>query len=1165
MKKKNVLRVFAGAVAAVMLTASAVPTEIAAASTKISGNGFKEISEAWFDAAGGWNNNVAPNAIDPTIFTDADDKMYMVYGSWSGGLFILEVDRETGQVIYPGEDGIEPVSGNRIDRYFGTHIAGGNHQSGEAPFIVYDPETKYYWLYETYGGLTATGGYNMRLFRSKNVYGPYLDAAGNNAADSGTDNNKYGIKLIGNYRFFNQPGYRAAGHNSALIDDDGSRYLFFHQRFDEPENQTERHELRVRQQFLNEDNWPVTAVYEYRGEQIGHYADADVLGDYEVINHGTTSDGEMLESKLITLNADGTVTGEMTGEWWKTAGADYDYVTITTADKVTYKGVFFEQQDETDDNNIVMTFTAIGNNNESLWGSHLTMTEKEKAEFSATALDKIMPSRVYEDFTLPSTIKLATVEWETDNAAVLSVDGTVNQQESDTPVKLTATVKVNDEIVERSYTITVSAKPKVICAYDFETVDDASKTVSAASGASITTGAALVGTATVVEDEDRGKVLQIVSPEEVYDKNYLKLPSDTLANVNEGGYTVAMWVKCEENNWPHSALFNAMCSAHTDKYPMTRIGVNLIGRINANGYIDCPDNNDNAPDNIRDGQWHHVAYSINSTGIQIWRDGERLLFMNKDLTGCFDTSNDYSIQKADDVRIGSGSPWVDRDIENAMFDDVVVYSGTLREDAVKSLCTTGSATSVAGSKTDVAVMMEEPEADSLELEERSVAAAAEITRVSVHDPSIVKSDDGTYYVFGSHLADAKSTDLIHWEQMHTDYGDFDWQYKSIYGDIINNLAESFEWAGYDDGDCAGGNLAVWAPDVFWNEDYKWEDGSTGAWMVYYSASSTWRRSCIGYAVCKNIEGPYEYVDTVIYSGFTKTGVADGNSTRNTKWDNDYLNLTELIEEYNNSLEETSNIPPVSNVPSTGTTTAPSDSMPDSTPNTPDSTPNTPATGTYTEVNKPDGSKQFLDSNGEVVTNSLVTAQDGNTYYTLEDGAVATNQVVTDDNAKYFAKEDGAIAKQEICTTSDGEMVYALEDGKLATNQVVAVDGKKYLAKEDSTIATSGFFTTGKGNQVYARKDGSLITGRSFTVNGKRYYTAASGAVVKSGFYKTMNGKRVYAKASGTLVTGGTFKVDGKRYYANKNGVIAVSKWIKVGNNKYYCSASGAITKVKKVK
>ena len=231
------------------------------------GGGIDEISDSWFDAAGGWNNLYAPNAIDPNLFFDADgEKLYMSYGSWSGGLFLLELDRTTGEAIYPGVDSTDEVSGNFVDRYFGVHLAGGNHQSGEAPYIQYDPETGYYYLYETYGGLTAEGGYNMRLFRSENPTGPYVDAAGRNASENGENNDNYGIKLIGNYSFYNQLGKRAAGHNSALIDEDGSHYLVYHQRFD-VDPQLEAHEVRVHQQFLNEDNWPVAAVYEYRGEQ----------------------------------------------------------------------------------------------------------------------------------------------------------------------------------------------------------------------------------------------------------------------------------------------------------------------------------------------------------------------------------------------------------------------------------------------------------------------------------------------------------------------------------------------------------------------------------------------------------------------------------------------------------------------------------------------------------------------------------------------------------------------------------------------------------------------------------------------------------------------------------------------------------------------------------
>ena len=145
------------------------------------------------------------------------------------------------------------------------------------------------------------------------------------------------------------------------------------------------------------------------------------------------------------------------------------------------------------------------------------------------------------------------------------------------------------------------------------------------------------------------------------------------------------------------------------------------------------------------------------------------------------------------------------------------------------------------------------------------------SRVTVHDPSIIKAD-GMYYVFGSHMADAKSTNLIDWKQINTDWNAREtsdaWKQDSIYGDVLKNYAKSFEWAGYDDGDCSNGGLAIWAPDVIYNPYYKWSDGTTGAYMLYYCASSTWRRSCIGYAVAKTVEGPYSYVDTVIYSGFS---------------------------------------------------------------------------------------------------------------------------------------------------------------------------------------------------------------------------------------------------------------------------------------------------------
>ena len=146
----------------------------------------------------------------------------------------------------------------------------------------------------------------------------------------------------------------------------------------------------------------------------------------------------------------------------------------------------------------------------------------------------------------------------------------------------------------------------------------------------------------------------------------------------------------------------------------------------------------------------------------------------------------------------------------------------------------------------------------------------QINRASVHDPSIFEdpNNPGTFYAFGSHIATAKTTDLANWSQVSSDYQSA--SNNKIYGNIDENLKESFKWAGKNDADCKNG-YAVWAPDVIYNPQYTWDDGSKGAYMLYYCTSSTWRRSCIGYMVSKKVDGDYKYVDTIMYSGFTNTG------------------------------------------------------------------------------------------------------------------------------------------------------------------------------------------------------------------------------------------------------------------------------------------------------
>lgn len=70
---------------------------------------------------GSYNNMLWPNCIDPTVFYDADGKMWMVYGSWSGGIFLMKIDEVTGLPIHPDTDDSEGV-----DAYFGRHLIGGN-------------------------------------------------------------------------------------------------------------------------------------------------------------------------------------------------------------------------------------------------------------------------------------------------------------------------------------------------------------------------------------------------------------------------------------------------------------------------------------------------------------------------------------------------------------------------------------------------------------------------------------------------------------------------------------------------------------------------------------------------------------------------------------------------------------------------------------------------------------------------------------------------------------------------------------------------------------------------------------------------------------------------------------------------------------------------------
>ncbi|AAK78555.1 arabinan endo-1,5-alpha-L-arabinosidase [Clostridium acetobutylicum] len=332
---------------------------------------------------GAWNSSYGPNAIDPCVKYDKSGNLWLSYGSWFGGIFMLKLDKSTGLRDYSYTYSTKT---NASDQYLGIKISGGYGTCGEGSYIVYDKATDYYYLYESYCGLDATdnfSGYHIRLFRSKNITGPYTDAKGNPAICTSANDNKSnkGIKLFGNYYFsslssvngseLSSKGYMSGGHNSAIIDTSGQRYLIYHTRFN---NGTEAHQIRVHQQFLNEDGWPVTAVYEYLGSQISKsgYSSNDIIGTYEFINHGlnaTTAKTGMLKTSKVSLNANGSISGDYTGTWVEKSGSYYCNMVIGG---ITYKGIFFKQYDESASHKNTMTFSLIGSNNESIWGSKIS-------------------------------------------------------------------------------------------------------------------------------------------------------------------------------------------------------------------------------------------------------------------------------------------------------------------------------------------------------------------------------------------------------------------------------------------------------------------------------------------------------------------------------------------------------------------------------------------------------------------------------------------------------------------------------------------------------------------------------------------------------------------------------------------------------------------------
>ncbi len=307
---------------------------------------------------------------DPIYDRYPDGRLWMIYGSYSGGIFAKEMDPVTGMPL-------------EMDGY-GEKLLGGNHLRIEAPYVVYNPDTGYYYLFLSFGGLDSDGGYNVRVVRSENPDGPYYDSmgqemtsckgpSGSSFSDATAAN--YGVKLMGGYKFQwqegelgeDRKGFLSPGHNSCLYDEESGKYFMIHHtRF---ESRGEEHEVRVRQMFFNADGWPVLAPYRYAGETAGVVTAEEIPGTYKLVNHGRAITDEMSLSVNITLGKDGGISckedEDLSGTWALTGDSQAEL----TIDGRTYTGLFLVQWDE-DGQKEVMTFTALDDETGMcVWGS----------------------------------------------------------------------------------------------------------------------------------------------------------------------------------------------------------------------------------------------------------------------------------------------------------------------------------------------------------------------------------------------------------------------------------------------------------------------------------------------------------------------------------------------------------------------------------------------------------------------------------------------------------------------------------------------------------------------------------------------------------------------------------------------------------------------------
>lgn len=666
-----------------------------------------------------------PNCIDPCAFFDEEGEMWLIYGSWSGGIFGLKLDKNTGlrDYTYTYSGNGSTANATSDDAYFGKRVAGGYYVSGEGAYIQHIG--KYYYLFMSYGFFSPEGGYEMRVFRSETPMGPYKDAAGNVATYTRYEMNygprastNKGMKLIGamNNWGLMTVGQCAQGHNSACQDDKGRSFLVCHTKFNDG---TAGHQIRAYQMYLNKQGWLCTAPFQFNGETVNDDSIAscnpwtaeDVEGDYHVLIHPYKLDhANMAEVKpsTIHLSADGKVTGAYTGTWAFTdEGKAYFQIKLAS---VTYSGVMVEQTLEGTTAK-TLCFTSVCTVSGSTcgvpcWGYKLQPQyalsynyQQNSNYFKVTNLSSV--SKNVDIMFAP--VENVELTWTSSNPDVLSNTGKYNAPAEDVSLNLVARLSCGKYYWQKEFSVKAKAAVEVpgdqrtglVAYYNFDEKPTANlyneddKAYYFHSGTGTTAGT----TPDLQEDYSRfGKFVHQYFGA-IGSNSFTRFPNPLLEKSIDG-FTVSLWVKRADNN-----LYDALWSFFSGMSPKAE-GARLF--LTGNSYIAYNDNaghwfDVNHPDtkattNIAVGDWHLVTFTFSKdNGYTLYVDGTKKVYKAATLApyAGSETKDAFDYQGVIDFvasakyfYLGFGSFWGSAD---ASFDDLMIYDRELSADDVKGL------------------------------------------------------------------------------------------------------------------------------------------------------------------------------------------------------------------------------------------------------------------------------------------------------------------------------------------------------------------------------------------------------------------------------------------------------------------------------------------------